>query len=1170
MATILRVYNEDNIKYDLDLFQDQDFILEISAKEAGEVPSIFGVSSQTIAVPATDKNNQYFGNLWDLHATAGNKFTRTYPCQVLENGDEIFDGRLFLQNIVTDQRGDTVYNVLVVDEVIDFKTQVNNLTWNEVFAFYTGSSTVPVPQPNAGWNHTLNFSNVSSSWDLELPQIGIGPPPIQNFGLPREGDIVYPLIDYGQEENSGKTAFANFGLSNTFTNTASPLKLDQLKPSIRLSAMWKALMRFIGYEYESDFINSDYFNTIYYLTTTDETTGATTDAPIDGLFYASSSANQILNPNIPDTLLFQDEIYDNSSNWDITTSEYTAPAPGEYGFQFSIPYEILNFTGGGPIREVRFALYRNGVADTRYPPIIYSSLNSSTGTFTGNFPTVSLRGGDTITLRASFLNRTSGTPEQLQLKQGSYFQCYSSPQTIINGDVNMSLNFGDETVVDWLEGIIQKFNLVITPIRDQKNKLLVEPFDQWKTKGDIVDWTDIVDRSVKFDIRHPLQDQPKSIMFSDEEDEDEANKYSIEKLGKIYGSVEYRSDSDIIEGEDAIGKYFAPTPMKYIDGTNTFIIPQIYSVDNGIKQPIKFKPRLLHYVNSNGLFATPEPATGLIGIDGITITTGEWYLQDEIGNTRDMTAYPQFHHINELPADANWNTATNPSTTKDLHFGNRGHWSYHQDYVNAQTYRDALYEYWQGYLAELYSDSARLLTCNVVLNPTTINQIQLNDRIFIDGAYYRINKIPAANLTTEQSTEVELLKESTRTNKYQKRRINKVIGDNGGDKTGGGGGDIFDPDDYSEDIIIGGESSNGKIVYEDYNTGEVIDDYDKIVQAAQKDGVQVSPSGAYWHNTATSQPTTNQSLGSNYIDKRNNNTIAIGYGNEVISYQDSNLILGDNNTTQASTGKNLINGNNITINESNDVSILHQLTSSVVVTSSANSVILNPIYDVGYYPAQQSTTSSLGYSQSVWFDSSSVLFVDQTGSTYNGNLINQGYAEFRDDINVFGDIILNGENITGSIQQDVSYLSAYSTINQDLLLISTPQQITFNNVRDSSSISISTFDDSTITLDKAGKYNIDLTLQMQKRISGSINPDVYIWFNKQGVDIPYSSNRATLVGGINRGNIITVSQYVETTADNQYIVALWASSQPTARIGITTPPVGPNVASAQINITQIT
>jgi hypothetical protein len=51
-----------------------------------------------------------------------------------------------------------------------------------------------------------------------------------------------------------------------------------------------------------------------------------------------------------------------------------------------------------------------------------------------------------------------------------------------------------------------------------------------------------------------------------------------------------------------------------------------------------------------------------------------------------------------------------------------------------------------------------------------IKNIQLNDKIFIDGQYYRINKISGASLTETTSVVVELLKTIPRQLNYTGRR----------------------------------------------------------------------------------------------------------------------------------------------------------------------------------------------------------------------------------------------------------------------------------------------------------------------------------------------------------------------------------------------------------------
>ena len=1004
MNTILRVYNQENIKYDLDLFQDQEILLDISAKEAGEIPSIFGIQSQQITLPATNNNNEYFGNLWNLGSGGNTSFTQRYPCQVLENGDEVFTGKIYLDSVVTDQYGDTVYNVVVLDEVVDFKAQIENLTWRDVFAYYSGSLGPGTAKVNGGWNHAYTYSNISQSWDLKIPARSI-PPPIKDDALPVAGDIVYPLVEYGKEKGSLNALIENGGESGSFsfTNYDTPFKVDQFKPAIRVNAMWKALMRFTGYEYTSSFFDTDYFNTIYYLTTANGDLGAVTANPISGSFLAKKTGtNQdIPGNNVIDQLVeFGVEEYDNAGAYDPGTSTYTVPTSGEYGFQFSLLYSINNAQPTS-IRQVVFSLYVNGARVPGLPNSVWDIKRGPTaGTFADGWPAVQLNAGDTVQLVYS--NAFYRTAEFITFygTDAPFFECYKSPVSTVGSTVDMSLQFGDETVKDWLLGMIQKFNLVIEPVKDQKNLLRVEPFNDWRDIGKTVDWTDKVDRNIKFEIKHPLQGRPKTVYFSDEEDDDDFNQYSIRELGKIFGDNKYVADTTVVEGEVEVGTFFAPTPMKQIIHSTTFIVPQIYTVDNSVgeKRNFKFKPRLLHYANSNGLFAEPTSSAELIGVSGSKTVSGSWFWDDQQGTVHTMTSYPQFHHISQLPADQVWESNTNPSTTRDLHFGNLSHWEYHQNHVNARTYRDAVYEYWAAYLNEIYDVDSRLLTCNVVLNPVEISQIELNDKIFIDGHYYRINKINGASLANEKSTVVELIRAGSRRNPYARRRVVTQIGGGGtGGSTGGGGG-VTDGDIFTDDIIIGEYNSNGRVVYVNYDTGDTVTDSDLITQAAWKDGVFASDQGTYWYTPQTAIPTTNISLGSNYIDDRNGYNLAIGYYNNVLSGDGTNVVFGNNNTITTDGGTNVIFANNAVASYSTDVNLSESMLNNNFIVSFNNDgeknltnvsggVILNPIKPI----------SGSQYSDKV----------------VAGNFISQGTASFEDSIVVTGSIILNGSPITG-------------------------------------------------------------------------------------------------------------------------------------------------------------
>ena len=125
-SVILRAINDNQEKFDLELTNVPQFLLDISAIESGDIGKIFGISSQEFALPGTDINNQFFNNLFDLGTTPAIGLTHTVPCQVLVDGQAVYTGKLYLTSIITDQYNDVIYNCAVVNETVDFRTRVDN------------------------------------------------------------------------------------------------------------------------------------------------------------------------------------------------------------------------------------------------------------------------------------------------------------------------------------------------------------------------------------------------------------------------------------------------------------------------------------------------------------------------------------------------------------------------------------------------------------------------------------------------------------------------------------------------------------------------------------------------------------------------------------------------------------------------------------------------------------------------------------------------------------------------------------------------------------------------------------------------------------------------------------------------------------------------------------
>jgi hypothetical protein len=222
----------------------------------------------------------------------------------------------------------------------------------------------------------------------------------------------------------------------------------------------------------------------------------------------------------------------------------------------------------------------------------------------------------------------------------------------------------------------------------------------------------------------------------------------------------------------------------------------------------------------------------------------------------------------------------NFETGQDLHFNNDQHAPYFQASANGKVKADAFRTYWATYINSLYDIDARKLTCNVYLKPSEIQNIALNDKIFIDSQYYRINRINGANLTRRDTIEVELIKIIAQELKFPKRRVGNV--------------DIA--------LDYGSLSIDGTGRYINVDTGGTVSDFAQVRQVAAKDYMQIYNSAGtasvVWDyqvpDDATSQ-FDQTSLGTNQVAIGASKVSALGNNNEVKSGTETSFIVGSSN-----------------------------------------------------------------------------------------------------------------------------------------------------------------------------------------------------------------------------------------------------------------------------------
>ena len=896
---ILRCTNDDGLVQDIQIQEQIDLRLDISAIENASIGDVYGISSQEFAVPGNDVVNQFFGNLYNLGATPSVALQNSIDCQLLLNGAEVFTGKLYIKNIITDSDGyNTLYNVVVVNETVDFKFELQNVYINQLdFSAY---------------DHDLTYANISSSWGGNL----------------LNGDIIYPFVNYGKPEGDPDApdyAFAavNTSGSNTIDNASSPLRLIDFKPSIRAKSVVDLIFSGSSYEYTSSFFNSEYFTDLYVLPTANDQLGPNNISPVSQSAWAyNQSGSQTLAANSQAKVEFDAEVIDNANNFDLSTERYTADTNGNYTYQISIAYQINNFTTFASGDTVLVLLRKNGgsiINSQLYtsPPEFGSGfLQGGVALTSGDYLEVEIRYASTSGVRTLTVRNEVGQPSYLPAGYLTYFQV-KGPASLIGGNVEMNGQFPDNLkALDFLQGLIEKFNLVVEPVPNSRNLIKIEPYQTWIDGGVSKDWTDKVDRATRFEITHPILEQPRTIIFSDEEDEDILNTYTRENKGVTYGSYTFTSDSDLAEGERKIGKVFAATPVTGIPNGRAFVVPHLCTVtENREFRPMKFKLRLLY---NNGVQDVPDTALGIL--NG-AINRGTIFVRDENSTVQSTTVWNQMSTLTSVPVNFN--------TGQDLHFNNDQYSPYFQSTANGKVKADAFRTYWATYINSLYDFDARKLTCNIYLKPTEIQDIALNDKLFIDGAYYRINRINGANLTRRDTVEVELIKILAAQFKFPKRRIFTAPGDY-----------ISAVSDY-ELLSIDGTGR-----YINVDTGVTIEDFDQLRQVAAKDGFELynnaGTGSAVWDYQVPVDNTNlfdQQVLGTNKVAVGASKVTTIGNANEVKQGSETSFIIGSNNFIGENTTNVTTLGANHSVEDlTTNAQILGGIGSSI--SSSNNTTII--------------------------------------------------------------------------------------------------------------------------------------------------------------------------------------------------------------------------------------
>ena len=749
----------------LDLFESEPLKMVLRVQDVTNPTVASSTYSQTFRVPHSNINGKFFKQVFNVNQTVFDPGKKAYA-YINQNGLFFANGNIQLMNIFFNENDQRIeYEITFLAETADFASQIGINSGGSGQGFLTDLNLSYL-------NHQLNYQNVTDSWK---------PNGFKN------GDIVYPLVEWGYGyTGSGRNVTPDMptisiGAPTSFTEPTSPLRLAQLKPAIRVKAIWDAIFANTGYTYESEFLNNkDEFQQLYVVSDQLARPEFTTDQSIG---WKASASNYSYNYNIATQLYLQNEYYDYGSNFDLSTGVFTFTALGQFEFIFSGNY---TFDGPPPSVESQLVLILRD-ADTN-AILTSNAFFMPNGVKNGPF-SVPLYFNNTIGTNVKgrfFVNPVVNDPfipPYETIGYQIYLDSYNI-QTVETPAVVQPASCLPNNIkqIDFMRSLIERFKLVFEPSKIKAKHFIITPWSDWISTGGVLDWTSKLNGSVDNKLTPLFQTQQRFVTFKDQDDSDYLN-YNYQQAWKQnYGQLNKDSGIEVIKGLKEIQGIFAPLPLGPIGfeiqsssppgievQANKFLIPHIAKdvVTNegpGRREPIQPKIRIAWW---NGLCGVTGPNSN---------SSATWYLENGTGYTAQtqiplMSAYlphPWSTSAKLLdwntPLEFNWILPTAPiigptySTNPPGYTDNTAfklYWKKWYDSCYGETDPKKRINPITGQVDKDYS---YLYDGEFILNYQDVWGLRLNDLIFVKDAYYLINSIEANFSNLQSPSKVQLFK----------------------------------------------------------------------------------------------------------------------------------------------------------------------------------------------------------------------------------------------------------------------------------------------------------------------------------------------------------------------------------------------------------------------------
>ena len=744
----LKVYDDSGDQFFLDMYETSPLKINLSIEDitTSETSSNF---SRAFRVPANGHNAPFFKTAFEVEGLDFNVTIKKHA-EVLVDGNQFRTGHIRLQKIYRNAKTGLIdYEILFMGETRDFSSIIGDSKMCEL----------QIPDIT----HTFDGDAVLDSW-AAYPD---SPQATGTTGLVN-GNVIYPLIDFGNTyDNNGCVEQPRIATNHTsqgscsgndyFTNQGGQpgthgINYTRFKPMIRAKKLWDAIFDRTGFTYTSNFIGTPgdndevgLFKQLYVSAFgNDETITVDPSIGSSDLFEASST---MYTSGTSGVLPFNQELSDPGNNYNPQTYQYTAPATTSPNSTFTFEAKVfIDCVQGGGTDDSDFPtdyiIYfrKNGVMAAT--PSLCTSCQ--TVTLTHN---LSLNPGDVIDVyfEVCDLAGNNGIIPQT-------FKCTSAATGQFNPTQYLDCEYKQ---IDFIKDVLTSFKLVMQPNPNKDNDFIIEPWANFIGTGDVLDWSAKLMNEKDLQIEPLFFTQTDEIDFNMEEDSDQINTYHKKVWKETYGYLEFDSNSELLKGKRDIAVNYAPTPMGVIDGdpnNSNWVIPKIRTVeaeDQGPQHlPIKAKTRFLFY--NGGRINENVVGSGTL-----------WYFDTATthSQTNDTTGgiayYGQVSPISGSALDLATDADLILQWYKDvIYYVPNSSFAPYTNWAGQSMYET----YWSAYIQSLYASGARRVTAYFTLNELDLYDFTFDKVIFLNGTYYRVEKIMDAQVGTTNPTKVQLIK----------------------------------------------------------------------------------------------------------------------------------------------------------------------------------------------------------------------------------------------------------------------------------------------------------------------------------------------------------------------------------------------------------------------------